>query len=87
MCREQPAAHLAHHSVIHEDAREAVANGVLDERSNHSGINTAGQGAYDLAAADLLAHPLDAVTDEVSGCPERSAAANWYRKFSMIVLP
>ena len=68
---------LAHHSVVHENAGETVADGALDERRSHSGIDTAGQGADDLAAADLLAHALNAVTDEVPRRPKRGAAANF----------
>ena len=52
----------AHQAVVHKDAVQPVADGLVQQHSSHRGINAAGQGADHMAVADLLLELFEAVS-------------------------
>ncbi len=63
-------------AVIHEHAGQLVADGLVQQCRDHRGIHAARQAEQHLAGADLPAHPLDPVLDDVAGGPAGVAAAD-----------
>ena len=63
----------AQQAVVDEHAGEAVADGALDERGGHRGVDAAGEPADRPAVADLRADGLDLLVDDRCGGPGRPA--------------
>ena len=63
-------------AVVDEDARQAVADGAVEERRHHGGVDAAREREQDLVAVDLAAHPRDAVVDDRIRSPARCATAD-----------
>ncbi len=55
---------LTQQTVIDEDAGELVADGLVDERCGHGGVDSAGEAADDPTGADLLADEFDLFVDD-----------------------
>ncbi len=66
----------AHEAVIDEHAGQLVANGLVQQRGDHRGIDAAGQAEQHLALAHLRTHARDGVVDDVADAPQRLASAN-----------
>ena len=66
----------AQQAVIDEHAHELIADGAVQQGGDHRGIDAAGQPQQHLARADLRAHALDRVLDDVADAPQRVAAAD-----------
>ena len=67
---------LAEQAVVHEDAGELVADGLVDERGGHGGIDAAGEAEDHVRGADGLADLGHGAFDEVGHGPVRGAAAD-----------
>ena len=67
---------LAHHPVVHEHARQLVADRAVDEQRGDARVHAAGQRADHLAAADLGADRGDLLLDDVRRAPGARAAAD-----------
>lgn len=63
-------------AVVDEDAGELVADGAVDERGGHRGVDAAGQAEDDFVAADLFADAGDRFRDVVGHVPVALAAAD-----------
>ena len=63
-------------AVVDEDARQPIADGAMEQRRDHRGIDAAREREEDVAAADLAPHPLDAVVDDRGRGPARRATAD-----------
>ena len=66
----------AQEAVVDEDAGQLVADGTVQQRSNHRGIDAAGKAEDHLFLADLRTHLLDRLIDVVRHVPVVAAAAN-----------
>ena len=66
---------LAQQPVVDEDARELVADGLVDEQRRDRGVDASGQPADDPLGADLGADPLDLLLDHGRRRPRRTRAA------------
>ena len=55
---------LAHEAVVHVHADELLADGLDQQRGDHGGVDTAGQGQKGLLVADLLATGGDLLGDK-----------------------
>ena len=66
----------AQQAVVHEDADELVADGLVEQGGDDGGIDAAGEAADDLGVAHLLADALDGLADEVAHLPVAGAAAD-----------
>ncbi len=66
----------AEQAVVHEDADELVADGLVDKRSGDGGIDAAAEAADDFGVAHAPADALDRLRDEVAHLPVASAAAD-----------
>ena len=66
---------LAQEPVVHEDARQVVADRPVDEHRGGGGVDPAGEPADGLGVAYLLPYPLDGVVDDVYRRPLRLALA------------
>ena len=66
----------AHEAVIDEHAGQLVADGLVQQRGDHRGIDAAGKAEQHLALAHLRAHARDGVFDDVADAPQRLAAAD-----------
>ena len=55
---------------------ELIADRAMQQRGDHRGVDAAGETEQHLAAADLRAHALDRIVDDIAGAPERIAAAD-----------
>jgi len=55
--------------VVHEDTRQLVADGALDQSRCNCGIDAAGEAADDPGVADLFADPLDLLLEDVARGP------------------
>ena len=42
---------LTEHAVVHEDAVQLLADGLVEQHSHHGGVHAAGKGADDVAVA------------------------------------
>src|SRR5690606_7288393 len=65
----------AQQAVVDENAGQLVADGLVDERSGHRGINPAGKPQNDFVVADLGADGGDGFFDVVGHVPVAGAAA------------
>ena len=63
-------------AVVDEDAGQLFADGAVDERGGHGGIDAAGKSEEDATRADLGANVRDGVVDEVRHRPIALRAAN-----------
>jgi hypothetical protein len=65
----------AQQAVVDEHAGELVADGPVQQRRHHGGVDAAGQAQQHLVVADLFAHRGDGVVDDVgwasTGCRSR----------------
>ena len=66
----------AQQAVVHENAGQLLADGAVQQRRDHGGIDAAGQTQDDFVLADLGAHRLDHALDDVARRPQRAAAAD-----------
>ena len=66
---------VAQQSVVHEDAREPIANCAMNQHRRHRGVHAAGQSAHDLSRRDLLTNPRGRFLDERADRPVARAAA------------
>ena len=66
----------AQQAVIDEHAGQLVADGLVQQRRDHRGIDAAGQAEQHLALAHLRAHARDGIFDDVADAPQRRAAAD-----------
>ncbi len=66
----------AEQAVVHEDADELLADGLVQQRGDDGGIHPAAEAADDLGVADLLADRVDRLGDEVAHLPVAGAAAD-----------
>ena len=66
----------AQQAVVHEDAREPVADGAIDQRRRHRRVHAARQAADRPAVTDLHADRLDRLGHEVPRRPRRLGAAD-----------
>ncbi len=62
---------LAHQAVVDVHAGQLGADGLLDQRRRHGGVDAAGQTADGAPVADLLADGRDLLLDDVAGGPVR----------------
>ena len=62
--------------MIDEYADQLIADGPVQQRRDHGGIDAAGQAQQHLALAHLRAHARDGVFDDVADAPQRLAAAD-----------
>jgi hypothetical protein len=62
--------------VIDEHADELVAQGAVEQRGEHGGIDTPRQAQQYFVGADFRADPGDAVLDDIAGGPGRRAAGD-----------
>ena len=53
-----------------------IADGAVQQRRDHRGVDAAREREQDAVAADIAAHPLDAVVDDRGRGPARRAAAD-----------
>ena len=67
---------LAEQAVVHEDAGELVADGLVNERGRHGGIHAAGEAEDHVVGADRLADFRHGAVDEVGHVPVPGAAAD-----------
>ncbi len=67
---------VAQQPVVDEHAGELVTDRFVKKRGNDGRIDAAGQAEQDLGIANLLAHPGDAVRDDIAGRPVAGAAAD-----------
>ena len=65
---------LAHQAVVHEDARELVADRAVDQRRGGRRVDAAGEAADHLRVAHLGADPLDLLLDHRRRRPDLLAA-------------
>ena len=63
----------AHQPVVDEDARELVADRLVDEQRRDGRVDAAGEPADDALRADLRADPLDLLLDHRGGRPASAA--------------
>ena len=63
-------------AVVDEDAGQAIADGAVQQRRHHGGVDTARQREQDPVAAEPAAHPRDAVVDDRARRPARPATAD-----------
>ena len=66
----------AHEAVIDEHAGQLVADGLVQQRGDHRGIDATGETQQHLALAHLRAHARDGIFDDVADAPQRLAAAD-----------
>ena len=66
----------AHEAVIDEHADQLIADGLVQQRGDHRGVDAAGEPQQHLALAHLRAHARDGVFDDVADAPQRRAAAD-----------
>ena len=64
-------------AVVDEDAGQPLADGAVQQCRDHGGVDTAREREQDAVAADIAAHPLDAVVDDRGRGPARRAAADF----------
>ena len=55
---------LTEQAVVHEDARELIADGLVQQRRGHAGIHAAAEAEDDMTAADFLADARARFLDE-----------------------
>ena len=67
---------LAQQAVVDEDARELVADRLVDEQRGDGRVDAAGEPAEHPFAADLGADPLDLLLDHGGGRPGRPGAGD-----------
>ena len=73
--------------VVDEHAGQPVADGPLDERGGHRGVDAAGQPADRPAVADLRADRVDRVVDDRGGGPARGDAGDLVQEPAQHLLP
>ena len=66
----------AQQSMIHEHTHQLIADGAVEEGSDHRGVHATGQSQQYLALADLCPHARHSVFDDVAGAPQGIAAAD-----------
>lgn len=71
---------LAKHTMIHEDAREAVADSLVEQDGCHGTVNAAGKSEDDAVVAQLLLQFGHRGLHEGSCAPVLTAAADIYHK-------
>ena len=64
----------AQQAVVDEDAGQLVADGLVQQRGNHGGVNAAGQAEQDVVGADLGANLGDGVFSDLRRRPQGFAA-------------
>ena len=62
--------------MVDEHAHQLSADGAMQERCDHGGVDAARESEQNLALADLLAHPRARIFDDVAGAPQRIGAAD-----------
>ena len=62
---------LPKEAVIHEDAGELVADGLVDEQRRNRRVDSAGEGAEDALRADRRSNPPNLLLDDRCGRPGR----------------
>ena len=62
--------------VVDEDACQLVADGTVEKRRDHGGIDASREREQHPVGADRAAHPRDAVVDDRAGSPARCASAD-----------
>jgi hypothetical protein len=77
----------AQQAVVDEDAGELVADGPVQQRGDHGGVDAAGEAEQHLVVADLLAHPRDGVVDDVAGVHRLPQPQISWQKRSMMRSP
>ena len=67
----------AQHAVVHKDAGQLLADGLVNERRRHAGIHTAAQAEDHFFLADLDSDLLDGLLDIAAHRPLAAAAADF----------
>ncbi len=66
----------AQEPMVDEHAHQLIADGAMQEGGDHRGVDPARQAEQHLALANLRAHALDGILDDVADTPQRVAPAD-----------
>ena len=73
---DRRALALAEETIVHEDTRELLADGLVQQRSGHRGIDAARETEEHAALADLITDRGDGLRDKILGGPILFRAAD-----------